>query len=379
MSDKITLIHTADLHLGRKFTDLGAAGKRLRSRLVRALERAVAEALSSDVDLFVVAGDLFDGANPPREAVRAALSAFERLHAASVRSVVMPGTHDPPGSKAMAARALADAPGVILLTPEHAHARIEELDLAICAWFPSQERDGEWTRPPGDWSRGARFRLAMAHGASFSPSDRPPPDLIPDALLKDAGLHYIALGHFHGAGPVETAASPSWYSGAPEVWAMGQRDGGHVLRVTIEAGGDRAETKVERVQVGSLSFKKIEIDAAELSAGRDLEKELARLADGDLILDVEIGGSAGPDAEAPDLEELARRFGDMFFRLRLADRAARTDFSEAMKNAPENSVTAQYMDRCREMIAASDGEERAEWEEALTLGLSYLRGSDQGS
>ena len=76
----LRLLHTADVHLGARHADLGDAAAAQRERQFAAFEASVDLALSEKVDLFLVAGDLFDsnvqpqplrgarrrGARPPR-------------------------------------------------------------------------------------------------------------------------------------------------------------------------------------------------------------------------------------------------------------------------------------------------------------------------
>jgi DNA repair protein SbcD/Mre11 len=68
----IRLLHTADLHLGMKFTGRYPAG--VREQLVRARFEILGNLVKTDnahkADLFVIAGDLFHDQNAARRDIR---------------------------------------------------------------------------------------------------------------------------------------------------------------------------------------------------------------------------------------------------------------------------------------------------------------------
>jgi DNA repair exonuclease SbcCD nuclease subunit len=375
MPDRITLIHTADLHLGRSFQDLGRRGSRLRQRLLEALARTVALALDRSADLVLIAGDLFDSPAPAAGALAALEAGLARLAAAGVRTVVMPGTHDPPGSRVFGAPAFTRPERVTVLTPEAPLCVFPELDLAVGAWFPARERSNEWIGPAPGWRGTHGFGVLMAHGSALPGlAEEGPEDRLPPAVLTDPEAHYLALGHHHGAGLV-AARMPAYYAGAPEMLAFNQKDAGHVLHVTLTRRGGEVKTEVERVRIGTLRYQRLEADAAELLTGRDLGRELAALADPDLYLDLTVAGIVPLDAQLPDLDALERDHAERFFKLRIQDRVSRgRDLSAA---APEASVLAEFIRRARERIDAAAGPEAEEWEEALRLGLHFLSGEDR--
>ena len=71
-----------------------AAWAEERERQFAAFRATVELALEERVDLFLVAGDLFDSNTQPRRSVERAASELGRLAAAKIRTVLIPGTHD---------------------------------------------------------------------------------------------------------------------------------------------------------------------------------------------------------------------------------------------------------------------------------------------
>lgn len=83
------LLHTSDWHLGRTFH-----GESLLSEQEEAVDQLVGLASDAQVDLVVVAGDLYDRAIPPADAVALFDDALVRLHGIGARIVAIAGNHD---------------------------------------------------------------------------------------------------------------------------------------------------------------------------------------------------------------------------------------------------------------------------------------------
>jgi exonuclease SbcD len=264
MPQKISLIHTADLHLGKSFHELGSRGSLLRRSIISALGRSVDLALDRSVDLFLIAGDLFDSNLPSREALSVLEAEFSRLAGAGIRVIAMPGTHDPPGSRVFASAVFTARPRhVFVLTPEAPSLMLDDLDLAVGAYFPCRDRAGEWSGPDESFGQGRTFCVAMAHGSAISGlSEEGPEDRIPDSILRAPGVHYLALGHHHGARVVAEASMPAYYSGSPEMLATDQKEAGHALHVILEDRGGRVEAMVDKVRVGTLRSQRIKLSAS---------------------------------------------------------------------------------------------------------------------
>lgn len=133
------LLHTADWHLGRTI--------RGRSRVAEfdAVLREVTDvAVAEQVDVFLVAGDIFDTTSPPPEAERLLYGTLRRLVEAKIDVVLVAGNHDNPRRLAALGQ-LADLLGV------HAQSHVrrwddggtirierggERLCLAALPWVP---------------------------------------------------------------------------------------------------------------------------------------------------------------------------------------------------------------------------------------------------
>lgn len=243
------LLHTADWHLGRTLHRVP-----LLDAQRAVLDHLVALARDEQVDAILLAGDVFDRALPPVEAVRVAGDALRRL-AEVAPVVVISGNHDSAGRLGFAAELIA-AGGVhlrteplgagdpVVLHDEHGPVAIYGLPYL----------DPDLTRGPlgvEERSHEAVIGAAMAHVRADldarSATDGAPPravvvahafvqggepseserdisiggaQTVPPSLF--AGITYTALGHLHrphavggGDAPADAAVAPASAAGAP--------------------------------------------------------------------------------------------------------------------------------------------------------------------
>ena len=83
------LLHTSDWHLGRSFH-----GASLLEEQAAAIERIAELAAEHAVDAVLIAGDLYDRAIPPAEAVQLFNDALARLSANGTAVIAIAGNHD---------------------------------------------------------------------------------------------------------------------------------------------------------------------------------------------------------------------------------------------------------------------------------------------
>ena len=261
------LLHTSDWHLGRSLhrADLRAAQSAF-------LDHLVDVARAEKVDAVLVAGDVYDRAVPPVDAVELCEDALLRLHDTGARIVLISGNHDSARRLGFGSGLLEKA-GVHLRTRPGALARpvvIEDAHGPVAVYgVPYLEPDAVRAElPPGQDeilrghagvlghavaciradadARGIARRVVMAHGwvsgGAASESER---DIsvggvgqVPAELF--AGFGYVALGHLHGQ---QTVAPQMRYSGSPLPYSFSEashRKGSWLVDLD-EAGTARVE------------------------------------------------------------------------------------------------------------------------------------------
>lgn len=271
------ILHTSDWHLGRTLhgVDLMDAQRAFHDALVDlAVDRAA--------DVVVVAGDVYDRAVPPVEAVTALNDVLNRL--AEVATVVItPGNHDSAvrlgfarGLLRSGIHLLTDLAGIARPVPvpddhgqvlffglpylepdvvRHALSDDEEplarSHEAVVSAAMARVRTHLAARPE---ARGVVLSHAFVTGGEGSDSERDirvgGVDQVPSGAYR--GVDYVALGHLHGCqhiaspAPDERGRTPQlWYSGSPLAFSFSERNHRKgVLQVDLDADGRVA---VERI------------------------------------------------------------------------------------------------------------------------------------
>ncbi len=241
----LRVLHTADVHLDSDGYGDDAAQAAHRARGRRLWSRIVDRALADQVDLLLIAGDLFDHNRVADETV-----AFVRGELARLRQpvVILPGNHDALCTGSIYDRHdfTAGAGHVhVIRRPDGETVDLPELDARV--WGRAMEQHVPEFQPlahvPSRDDR--RWCLALAHGFFYPERQRPERSspIFADEV-RDTGCDYVALGHHHLRTDVSQNGVTAWYAGAPaEEWGDGP-PAGTVLRVDLSAeGGVRVEPR----------------------------------------------------------------------------------------------------------------------------------------
>ncbi|MFE0149390.1 exonuclease SbcCD subunit D [Nonomuraea sp. NPDC059007] len=230
------ILHTSDWHLGRAFHR-----ESLLEGQAAFIDHLVETIMAERVDVVAVAGDVYDRALPPVDAVALFDEALSRIVDAGARIVMISGNHDSARRLGVGA-SLLDRAGVHLRTdPDLAWEPVVLDDVAFYG-IPYLEPElvrGPWElaershtaalahateRIRASAARHARS-VALAHvfvtGGEASDSER---DIsvggvahVP--LSAFAGLDYVALGHLHGR---QRMSETVRYSGSPLAYSFSE-------------------------------------------------------------------------------------------------------------------------------------------------------------
>jgi DNA repair protein SbcD/Mre11 len=230
----VRILHTSDWHLGRSFHRVGMLEH--QATFVDHLLDVVA---AEDVDLVVVAGDVYDRALPHVDAVRLADETLARLAASRARVVITSGNHDSAQRLGFGARVM-DAAGIHVRTdassvgtPVVLHDAHGPVAVHGLPYLDPQALHEPWRLPArtheaalaeamrrvrADLERRPARSVVLAHafvaGGLPSESERDISvggvSVVSSALFDD--ISYTALGHLHGRA---TLGETVRYSGSP--------------------------------------------------------------------------------------------------------------------------------------------------------------------
>jgi DNA repair exonuclease SbcCD nuclease subunit len=385
----LRLIHTADVHLGARHDDLGEQASAQRERQFAAFKAAIDLALAEKVDVFLIAGDLFDSNVQPRRSVERVAAELKRLVEAKIRTVIIPGTHDVYDRASIyraydlvsMAGATADDDFVTVLDPDHPSVHLAACDVVVYGpVFPTKRAPHSPLRDV-DVSADAAiatWRIGMVHGAIAIPgkTDRDEVVITTDEIAA-TNLDYLALGHWHSAQAGKAGTVTYAYSGAPEAVALDQDRAGKVLLVELNERDGARTVAVEERQVGRSRFERHELDAGVQTSQPALVETLRGMADPDLVLDVRLVG-VRPDELDLDIEEIEAALAPGFLKVRIRD-ASLPALTEGALPSPDTIAGAFIRDqeaRIAELEASGAAAEAAEQRDALRLGRLLLAGHE---
>ena len=258
-------LHTADWHLGRIFH-----GCSLIEDQAHVLDQFVALVREARPDAVLIAGDVYDRAVPPAEAVGLLDDTLSRIVLGEGVPVVMiAGNHDSPDRLGFGARLLS-ASGLTIagrIDAPQAGVRFEDAWGAVMVHplpyaEPAAVRDALSADVAGHEAAMAALieRVRAAHpagarsvlvahafvaGGSESESERPlsigGSGAVDAALF--AGFDYVALGHLHR--PQRAGADHVQYSGSLLKYSLSEAD--HAKSVSLVELGAPGELKIERI------------------------------------------------------------------------------------------------------------------------------------
>jgi DNA repair protein SbcD/Mre11 len=282
-------IHTSDWHLGKNLD--GVKNSRLDEQ-EKFIDEFVNIVEENDIDLVIIAGDIYDNGNPPARAEKLFYNALKRISKGGERAVlVIAGNHDNP-ERLVAASPLAYEHGVIMLgTPKSVlekgvYGSFEVLDceegyielnikgekvVIITLPYPSEKRLAEiFIEDSEDESRRKSYsekigelfdklsqkyredtiNIAVSHlfvvGGETSDSERSIElggSLAVDVEKLPKKAQYIGLGHLHRPQRVRGTELKAYYSGSPIQYSKSEIGYSKCIYIVDVKSGE--EAKVE--------------------------------------------------------------------------------------------------------------------------------------
>ena len=283
------ILHTSDWHLGRQFHGLS-----LDDDHEHILVQILAMIDDERPDVVIIAGDIFDRANPPQSAITRLSQFLTTVRAASDAAIVIiAGNHDS-AAQIGAMGVLADGGAAIVRGPldederplvvSDAHGPVAISALPFAFEYAARLCfDDDSIGCPADVIRAqlasARKHVAegmrwvvVAHafvdGAATSESERPLTRMVGGIETVSAaafeGAHYVALGHLHRPQPV--GLDHIRYSGAPLAFGFdeeGQQKSVSLIDLAADGTVTVAEVPLRPLrQVRTIRGKLLELLAA---------------------------------------------------------------------------------------------------------------------
>ena len=374
------LIHTSDIHLDASFASAGlppAFGNRRRQAIRDVFHDILQRAVAWPADAVLIAGDLFEQERVSRDTVAFLRREFEMARPVPV--FITPGKHDPYGPSSPYATEAWPANVFIFSRPEWSAHPLKHLPLTVHGFaFDGIEISSNpfaSLRVPVD----GRIHVAVGHGSErgHQPPGKESYAAFDAAEAAPEGLHYFALGHFHGMTRIEGPfAARMYYSGSPEGFGFRETGERHYLEIEIEEN-DPGNMVVRPVVSSRTLYASHELDCSDMN-------------DTQQVIDA-IRGMTGPPPPARVLRvtltgacpaELSAAFpavADVLSKeieyLDLVDATGPAEDFDLLSS--ENTSLGEFVRRLNKQIEdAPDEDLRAMLLRAREVGLAAWRGRD---
>lgn len=367
-------LHTADVHIGAKFEMLGNAASEQRQQIKKTFSRIIDTCLDRDVDLLLIAGDLFDSNHPSAADVDFVRRELNRLAEKDIQAVLIPGNHDyvlsdPEGL----AKEFSGMDHVTVFTKESDEKVVfEDLNTEIYAKANTTNTSAESPMVRAEADVDA-FQIVMAHGGVVGQARKPQWPITGDHIAQ-SNADYVALGDWHSLREESQGGVTAYYPGAPEAISLNQTGSGSIL--LGEYDEQTQQLQIEPVRISTRTTEAMEIDISQVNSTEELHKQVADKADEQLGLTVTITG-LNTNKVLFNKEELEEGLADSFWRLRVIDETVLPVEDIGEKDYSSVLVTGQFVRILKDKIEnARDEEEKALYQEALQLGLRAFENPD---
>jgi DNA repair exonuclease SbcCD nuclease subunit len=371
MGESITIIHTADLHLGMQPEKDLPVGKERAREVAESLPRLVAACNEQEADLLLIAGDLFHKAPLVRELKDVAYQ-FGKL--AKTRVVMIAGNHD-----YISARS--NYPAWIAA---NGYAPEDAAEGAQVTMFAGAETEKVYLPSLGTVVYGRSYhsqnvtegiyddivptepgiRILLAHGGD--PTDAP----LDVKKIAGNGWDYVALGHIHKPGEL---APGIVYPGSPEPLDRNETGphGYELVRITVDDAG-RRKTEATFVPFAKREYRDLEIAlTAETTAGSlaDAAAEAIAADGGENLYRLILTGRRDADF-VPDKAALAAS-GNV---TEVVDRTLPEYDLEALRAANADNLIGMFIDALAERAETDEVARKALYEGLTALLRQNTRG-----
>jgi len=281
LRDRVTFVHTADLHLDAPFSGLSAddsrIGRELAEATYEAFRRVVNICIERAVDFLVIAGDAYNSADKSLRAQLRFRTEMLRLAEAGIDVYLAHGNHDP----ASGWSASVGLPANVHVFPTDRVARFEVVrdgELVAALYGRSFARKAETENFALGYLRDGAEPVAVGvlHANVGGNTDYDPYAPASLADLRAAGLDYWALGHIHKQ---DVLARDPWvvYAGSPQGLSPKETGEHGCLVVNVSAGG---AVQVELVSTAPIAWVQLEVDVTQAGSVDEVRQLLDDACEG---------------------------------------------------------------------------------------------------
>ncbi len=349
------VLHTSDLHINSPLTSRLSPSKvrERKAELISTFERMVEEAVYQKVNIFIIAGDLFDSERITRSLAERILAAIEAAH--GIDFLYLSGNHE----KSALLQCGVSLPENLKIFGEdwtyfdYGVLTVAGRSVISAGMFNSLNLDY------------AKTNIVVLHGAvTESHSDG---ELIGIREARERHIDYMALGHYHSFSetPIDDDGV-AVYSGTPE--GRGFDEVGSKGFVIIDADGKNASYRFKPFAKRTLRI--VDTDISGITRRIELDARIADSLEGiphsDLIR-LRLTGERDPEFLI-DTDAINSRWNQAFYHFEINDDTATKIDPDAYKY--DRSLKGEFI----RLVLSKNDLSDTEKEKIIRTGLAALMG-----
>lgn len=365
---KVKIIHSADIHFDTPFKEVGEKQRKInKEELKEVFIRIIRFCKEKSVDIFLLAGDVFDNFTLSKETLHFIEKAFDEIKDTKV--FISPGNHDPYMNNSF--YKLINWPtNVHIFTSKIEKVYIKELDVNVWggAFVDKYIRKSMITNFNGNSDK---INLMVLHGEISSSNEGNEYNPITLSEIERSGMDYIALGHRHGFSGINKEGSAYYaYSGNPQGRGFDELGDKGVIFGYVSKG----MVDLEFIKTSKRNYEEVKIDISNYFGYEEVKNIILNSIDEDnrknnlykIILYGEISEEFNIDEKV-----LTEKLSSYFYYCKVIDKTSvKLDIEELSRGYSVKSIFARKIQRMLE--ESNTEEEREVIKMALKIGMSSL-------
>ena len=211
---KVKIVHTADLHFDTPFNEVDDKQRAINKEELREVFKNIINfCKEKQVDILLLAGDIFDNLTLNRETIYFLENVFNNIK--ETRVFISPGNHDPYNNNSFY-KLIKWPENVYIFKDKLEKVYIKELETNV--WGAAfNEKYVRESLIRGFSQNNKEINIMAIHGEISSSSEGNEYNPITLKDIKESGMDYIALGHRHNfSGVLKEGNTFYSYSGCPQ-------------------------------------------------------------------------------------------------------------------------------------------------------------------
>ncbi|MBE6047008.1 MAG: DNA repair exonuclease [Clostridium sp.] len=364
----IKIIHCADIHFDTPFKDVNEKQSKINKEELKEVFNSIIDLCKKkQVDVFLLAGDIFDNLTIDKETLRFLEKSFNNIR--DTRVFISPGNHDPYMINSFY-KLIKWPENVYIFSKELECVYIEELNLNIWGAAFNDRYVYESMIKGCSHKSSGETNIMVIHGELNNGTGNEYNPITIEEIEK-SGMDYVALGHRHNYSGIKRKGRTYYaYSGCPQ--GRGFDEMGEKGVIYAEISSDFSD--FEFIKTSKRQYKEVNIDVSDLETHQELIthiKDMIKKEDREKNFYKVILSGELSDEFSINEKVIEDYLQNDFYFIKVIDKTkVRINFEEIVKGHSVRGIFVKKLLAKLEMSGSQ--EEREIIEQALKIGLNAL-------